>query len=805
MAKTIDLVFGVKGASVGGASGRTIISQLKTLAAKISDDTSKIPKVKFGVNEKSTRAEIQKQLTRISKDIKVAPLSVNVNLKTGSSPNGKLSDKSLSQLYGAQEKSLKRIYSLRTKLANKKISSGESAELKKQLSLEKENYNTINKQIATFGTLHNKAQRRQQLTSQTLALESKLSQEKARQVRLSEEQSKSSLEQLQTQLQDVNNKIVANAYGSESDRLGLKNADPADVDAYILKISKLKSEIEQALKNPVTSKNATYIEDLINQYENLINVERKALIQSGKVTQSNNSVQLSYIKLANNISDYITKHEASLKVKAPQEYQTLLTLQQQLRDNIYKGTPNSAKKIFEEMQISAREAGGEVETLGQKIKRVFGEKLGYGIIASAAMMLRQVVKQVYTNVVELDKAVVDLQIATGKSREKAKELVDTYSDLGRELGATTKEVANAADTWLRQGYNIEDANELIKQSTMLSKLGQMESAEASTALTSSLKGYQLAASDAASVVDKLTAVDMEAAASAGDIATAMSECANSARIAGVDMNTLIGYLTTVKEVTQDSSESVGTFAKTMFARMGNIKAGNLSDPETGEDLSDVESALSAVDIKLRSANNQFRDFDDVLSEVAADWDNYSNVQQHAIAVAFAGTRQQEKFLVLMENYGDAMEYAGVSTESAGTALNKYTNSYLPSVQAAQDSFTASFEQFSQAFLDSDLVAGVIRFGDGFMQILTGIVKFLSFGDGLVGQLALITAGLWALNAAMVAFNTQTGIFASTGEPIEALTYHAREYSGGDTERVNKIIVLFTREYLEKPTSLGLIA
>lgn len=76
----------------------------------------------------------------------------------------------------------------------------------------------------------------------------------------------------------------------------------------------------------------------------------------------------------------------------------------------------------------------------------------------------------------------------------------------------------------------------------------------------------------------------------------------------------------------------------------------------------------------------------------------------------------------MENYGDAMEYAGISTESAGTALDKYTNSYLPSVQAAQDSFTASFEQFSAAFLDSDLVAGVIRLGDGLMQLLTGMTK-----------------------------------------------------------------------------------
>lgn len=511
-----------------------------------------------------------------------------------------------------------------------------------------------------------------------------------------------------------------------------------------------------------------------------------------------------YQKVIARITEYQAKYKETLK-NTPQLAAQLEELRQKLDSKQFVGTENKANQEFVKLTNQIRQAGGEAETLGQKIKRIFGEKLGYGIIASAAMMARRAVREVYTNVVELDNAVVNLQIATGKNREETKELVDTYSDLGRELGATTKEVANAADTWLRQGYNIEDTNELIKQSTMLSKLGQMESAEASTALTSSLKGYQLAASDAASVVDKLTAVDMEAAASAGDIATAMAECANSARIAGVDMNTLIGYLTTVKEVTQDGSESVGTFAKTMFARMGNIKAGNLEDPETGENLSDVESALSSVGIKLRSANNQFRDFDDVLSEVANGWNNYSNVQQHAIAVAFAGTRQQEKFLVLMENYGDAMEYAGVSTESAGTALDKYTNSYLPSVQAAQDSFTASFEQFSAAFLDSDLVAGAIGLGDGFMQLLTGITKFLSFGDGLVGQLALITAGLWALNAAMVAFNTQTGIFASTGEPIEALTYHAREYSGGDTERVNKIIVLFTREYLEKPTSLGLIA
>lgn len=508
---------------------------------------------------------------------------------------------------------------------------------------------------------------------------------------------------------------------------------------------------------------------------------------------------LSYNKVIARITEYQAKFKDTLK-NTPVLAAQLEKLNRQLAGGTFIGTESDAQNRFVQLTNDIRKAGGEAETLGQKIRRIFGEKLGYGIIASAAMMARQAVRQVYTNVVELDKAVVDLQIATGKTRKEVKELVNTYSELGRELGATTSEVAKGADSWLRQGYSIEETNELVRQSIMLSKLSGLESAEATQGLTSAIKGYKLEASEASKVVDMLVAIDMEAAVTSGDLTLAMSECANSARLAGIDMQTLLGYLTVIKEVTQDDAGSVGNFAKTMLARMGNIKAGNLEDPETGENLSDVETVLDGLDIKLRSTNNQFRDFDEVLAEVAGKWNTYSNVQQRAIANAFGLTRQQEKFLVLMENFPDALGFAETATNSAGTANQKY-EAVLSSVEAAQNSFTASFEQFSTTLLDSDLVAGVIGLGDGFMQFLTGVTKFLSFGDGLVGQLALITAGLWALNNAMVVFSAS----ASTGEPIEASTYHAREYSGGDTERVNKIIVLFTREYLEKPTSLGLIA
>ena len=109
-----------------------------------------------------------------------------------------------------------------------------------------------------------------------------------------------------------------------------------------------------------------------------------------------------------------------------------------------------------------------------------------------------------------------------------------------------------------------------------------------------------------SIVDKLTSVDMEAAVSAGGLAEAMARTANSARLAGVDMNQLIGYMAAVGEVTQRDMSTVGEAFKTIFARYGNVKLGVLVDEESGESLNDFEAALNAVGISLetKKANSE---------------------------------------------------------------------------------------------------------------------------------------------------------------------------------------------------------
>ena len=444
----------------------------------------------------------------------------------------------------------------------------------------------------------------------------------------------------------------------------------------------------------------------------------------------------SYQTLSQSIAKYATQNKSSM---THDQYLAF----QQLSGAIASGSMRveEAKSQFASLKTQIEANVSPLEKLADRLKNSIVSRMSYMAATAVFSAMRKAVREVYQNVVELDSAITDLQIATGYSREQTAALVTEYSQLGNAIGATTVEVAEAANAWLRQGYSAEQATQLVQSSMMLSKLGMIDASEATTALTSAINGYKMSADDAVSVVDKLTAVDMEAAASAGGLAVAMSKTATSAMTAGVSMDTLIGYIAKVKEVTQDGDEAVGTFFKTMLARMGNIKSGLLVDPETDENLGDVEAALSGVGIKLRDSNSEFRSLEDVLNDVNKAWNTYSSVQQRAIAKAFAGTRQQEKFLVLMENYDDAMKLAGVSAGSAGTAMQKYNDAYLQSYEAAKNSLTASTEAFSRSILDSKLVIGATKALDGLIKALTKLASINIKGINISGIATTMGAAL----------------------------------------------------------------
>lgn len=345
-----------------------------------------------------------------------------------------------------------------------------------------------------------------------------------------------------------------------------------------------------------------------------------------------------------------------------------------------------------------------------------------GAVYTFIRMIRKGLRDITNMAKQLDQAMTNLRIVTGKNASDARTLIGQYSKLGQELGATTVEVTQTATAWLRQGYDIAQVNDLIKSSMYLSKLGMIDTTTATQNLTSAMHGFKLEASDAMSIVDKFTALDVKAATTAGDIAQGLSQFANIARLGGVSIDQAAAYVATIADVNQMSGVTVGQSLKTIMSRYGNVKAGaynklnvDSESNDTSEKLNDVERVLNKMGISIRKTNLEFKDFDEVLDEIADKWGTLDNVTKRALANAFAGVRQNEAFLVLMENYDKYQDLLKVSETSEGTAERKY-QSYKESYAAAKNEFQAALEQFANSSEISKLLTGLIHIGTKFLEI-----------------------------------------------------------------------------------------
>lgn len=489
---------------------------------------------------------------------------------------------------------------------------------------------------------------------------------------------------------------------------------------YEKNVQDLQKLHAQYQAKPTTANQGAIIqqnEKVIQSYEKLNN-EMKILnsTQTKALNPGEGTIQ------ANKIRTYLENN-----TKAAKDYGAALEeIAKKSESATTKGELQGANQDFKKIQSEISAKGLTGNSMFSEVKRGFSQIsqfVGtYGILQSGMNKAQEMVQNTY----DVDSAMTQLQMATGVSNDKAKDLMKTYSNMGHQLKATGTDVAASSTEWMKQGQSVEKSNKLAENSIKLSKVGDLTSENATKYLTSARKGYGItSAEDTLKIVDKMSSVDMASATDVGGLAEGMSEVANTAKIAGISMDKLLGYLATIGEVTQEGMGSVGTGLNAVFARMGNIKLSRLKDYQNnGEDLSNVETVLRGEGINLRDKTDQFRNFGDVLDEVAGNWNNYSDVSQRAIAQSFAGTHHMNEFITLMSNYGKAQEYEKVSENSAGSTDKKY-KVYENSLEGRTEDLKNSFQSISTTFADKNLLGGGITLLSNVLNVVNKLVS--SFG------------------------------------------------------------------------------
>lgn len=135
------------------------------------------------------------------------------------------------------------------------------------------------------------------------------------------------------------------------------------------------------------------------------------------------------------------------------------------------------------IQNNIERTGNLFGSLKKQVLTVAKNTLSYTLAYKALNSLDEVVKKTIATTKELDTAMTEIQMVTGETDEATRELLNTYSEMGRQLGATTLDVAKGSIEWLRQGKTVEETNKLLTASTMLSKVGMIDAAEATELMT----------------------------------------------------------------------------------------------------------------------------------------------------------------------------------------------------------------------------------------------------------------------------------------------------------------------------------
>ena len=189
--------------------------------------------------------------------------------------------------------------------------------------------------------------------------------------------------------------------------------------------------------------------------------------------------------LGNQIQTWMNNNTKAAKIYS----QELQTLQQQLRNVSSSADLAAVKKSFQEIKSLAAAEGnlgkGVLGTLFSNMTKL-SPLFGMGSMISVSS---RALRAMWTDVIDLDTALVDLQKTTTMSSSELESFYKSSNDVAKQMGVSTKEIIEQAAAWSRLGYSSnKEATEMAKLSSQFAAISPgMDVDQATDGLVSVMK------------------------------------------------------------------------------------------------------------------------------------------------------------------------------------------------------------------------------------------------------------------------------------------------------------------------------
>lgn len=391
------------------------------------------------------------------------------------------------------------------------------------------------------------------------------------------------------------------------------------------------------------------------------------------------------------------------------------------------------------LEVEASRCGATTETLGQKLSRLFKEHFQTAIAMAGVAMVKQGLREVYDNVLELDTAVTELKKVSKMTGDEMNEYLDRTATNARELGANISDLVSSTADWKRLGYTDKDSEELARVSALMANVGdQIDNATtASSYLISTMQGFGLVADDAERLLDCMNQIANTEPVSMNDLGIIMQKSSAAMSAAGNTYQETLSLAAAVNGVLQDS-ESSGTYLKTlsMYLRASKTDAENAGIATDGmaSSVSELRSELKQLaGVDIMKDDNTFKSTYQIMKELSEVWKDLSDTTQANITELIAGKRGGQSTSALLNNFSVAEDAMKQALNSSGSAMRE-NQTYMDSLQAKLNQLDSAFQKFSTDLMKSDIPKFFVSLATVFVDGADSAVKF-------AGALPTLTAAI----------------------------------------------------------------
>lgn len=428
--------------------------------------------------------------------------------------------------------------------------------------------------------------------------------------------------------------------------------------------------------------------------------------------------------------------------------------------NGLKGVEKATGEVqpeLEKMGKSVRDSADDfdaAERAAQDLSTLKYQLMDFFSVTGAIQLFRRAIQSAFETVKELDAAMTEIAVVSDFSVNDMWAQLPRFTEQANELGMAIKDTYAATTLYVQQGLDLDKSMKLATETLKMAAVAGMDAANATDAMTAALRGFnmELDETSAKRINDVYSELAAITASDTQEISTAMTKTASIAHSVNMEFETTAAFLAQGIETTREAAETIGTMLKTVIGRFSEVKSlyteGQLTgQDEEGEtiDVNKVQTALRAAGISMNEFLAGNEGLDQVFLRLSQRWNDLDILTQRYIATQAAGSRQQSRFIAIMQDYAKTTELVNAAYDSTGSGQRQFEKT-LDSLAAKLTKLKNAWDQFTMGLANNEIIGGVVTLLTDLLTAINGIIDGISGGNGLIKSVVTLGAAFAGLKA-----------------------------------------------------------